>query len=225
MTDLLTSIALMRTFVFMRIWLSFVLLGLSIAAVAAPQPATGATILILGDSLSAAYRIPPESGWVALLERRLAGKMKSPPRVVNASISGETTTGALARLPGILQSAKPTICIVELGANDALQGQPVPNIEKNLRAILRACRDAGTKLLLVGTEIPVNYGPQYRDPLRSMYQALSREFNVPLVPFILEGVAMDESLLQPDGLHPTAAAEPRVLENVWPKLEPLLAEK
>jgi len=195
-----------------------------LAAAAAPAAAPG-PILVLGDSLSAAYRIAPESGWVALLERRLSEKMKPPPKVINASISGETTTGALARLPAILQQAKPALAIVELGANDALQGQPVPNIEKNLRAILNACRDAGARLLLVGTEIPVNYGPQYRDPLRTMYQALAKEFNVPLVPFLLDGVATDERLMQPDGLHPTAAAEPRVLENVWPKLELALAGK
>ena len=191
---------------------------------AAATAATG-PILVLGDSLSAAYHIPPERGWVALLERRLAEKMKPPPTVINASISGETTTGALARLPVILQQAKPALVIVELGANDALRGQPVPNIEKNLRTIMQVCRDAGAKLLLVGTEIPVNYGPQYRDPLRTMYQALSKEFNVPLVPFLLEGVAMDERLMQADGVHPKAEAEPKVLENVWPEVERIVFAK
>jgi acyl-CoA thioesterase-1 len=205
------------------LWLCL-LLATSLAAAPAPKAAAG-PILVLGDSLSAAYRIPPESGWVALLERRLAEKMKPPPKVINASISGETTTGALARLPTILQQARPALVVVELGANDALQGQPVPNIERNLRAILRACRESGATLLLVGTEIPVNYGPQYRDPLRTMYQALAKEFNVPLVPFLLEGVAMDEGLMQPDGLHPTVAAQPKVLENVWPKLEHVLSGK
>ena len=204
----------------MRVLLSLcLLLCCSIVAAAAPQAASG-PILVLGDSLSAAYRIPPANGWVALLERRLAEKMKPPPKVINASISGETTTGALARLPAILQQARPGLVVVELGANDALQGQPVPNIEKNLRAILRACRDSGARLLLVGTEIPVNYGPQYRDPLRTMYQALAKEFNVPLVPFLLDGVAMDERLMQPDGLHPTAAAQPRILDNVWGSIGP-----
>lgn len=180
-------------------------------------------ILVLGDSLSAAFGIPPESGWIALLERRLEQRRpKFPHAVLNASISGETTIGGLARLPQLLAAHRPALVLVELGANDALRGLPVAAIRANLGTIILACRAAGAEVLLIGTEIPVNYGPQYRDTLRSMYQGLALEFNVPLVPFLLEGIAMDPSLMQADGLHPTTAAEPKVLEIVWPVLAPLL---
>jgi len=159
---------------------------------------------------------------VNLLAERL--QASAPPRtVVNASISGETTSGGLARLPPLLAEHHPALVIVELGANDGLRGLPLAEARANLVKILTAIRAAGAHALLVGIELPVNYGPQYRDGLRAMYRGLAEEFNVPLVPFLLEGVALDPDLMQDDGLHPKAAAEPRVLDTVWAVLQPALA--
>ncbi|WP_131995323.1 arylesterase [Dokdonella fugitiva] len=185
-------------------------------AVAAPGP-----VLVLGDSLSAAYGISPREGWVALLEERLASA-KPIRKVVNASISGETSAGGLARLPALLKEHAPALVVVELGANDGLRGLPLAQLRANLAKILEAVRGAGARAVLVGIELPVNYGPHYRDGLRELYRGLAGEFNVPLVPFLLDGVALDPALMQDDGLHPRAAAEPRVLENVWKVLEPAL---
>ncbi|MGB0135392.1 arylesterase [Dokdonella sp.] len=178
-------------------------------------------VLVLGDSLSAAYGINTDQGWVTLLRDRL--QQAQPERgVVNASISGETTAGGLARLENLLTEHKPALIVVELGANDALRGLPLSAPRENLSRILQLSSDADARVLLVGTEIPINYGPQYRDGLRSMYRDLSEEFNVPLVPFLLEGVALDPARMQDDGLHPTAEAQPDLLENVWPALEKTL---
>lgn len=185
-------------------------------AAAEPRP-----LLVLGDSLSAAYGIAPQEGWVALLAERLRSS-KSMRKVVNASISGETSAGGLARLPALLAEHKPGLVIVELGANDGLRGLPLAQARANLAGLLTAIRDAGARALLIGIELPVNYGPQYRDGLREVYRGLAHEFNVPLVPFLLEGVALDPAMMQDDGLHPKAAAEPRVLETVWSVLEPVL---
>ncbi|HEU4665324.1 MAG TPA: arylesterase [Dokdonella sp.] len=185
-------------------------------AAAAPRP-----VLVLGDSLSAAYGIAPKEGWVALLDERLA--VAKPARdVVNASISGETSAGGLARLPALLKQHAPALVVVELGANDGLRGLPLTQLRANLASILEAVRGAGARAVLVGIELPVNYGPQYRDGLRELYRGLAAEFNVPLVPFLLDGVALDPALMQDDGLHPRAAGEPRVLDNVWRVLEPAL---
>jgi acyl-CoA thioesterase-1 len=178
-------------------------------------------LLVLGDSLSAAYGIAPQEGWVALLTERLRSS-KSMRKVVNASISGETTAGGLARLPGLLAEHRPALVVLELGANDGLRGLPLATARANLASMLEAIRAAGAQALLVGIELPVNYGPQYRDGLRALYRDLAGEFNVPLVPFLLEGVALDPALMQDDGLHPKAAAEPRVLDTVWGVLEPAL---
>jgi len=178
-------------------------------------------VLVLGDSLSAAYRIAPEAGWVHLLEQRLQQSPAARP-IVNASISGETTAGALARLPPLLAEHKPALVVVELGANDGLRGLPLAEIRTNLTRIVTASREAGAAVVLIGIELPINYGPQYRDGLRSLYRDMAKEFNLPLVPFLLEGVALDPELMQDDGVHPRAEAEPKVLENVWPVLEPAL---
>ena len=174
---------------------------------------------MLGDSLSSAHRIAPERGWVHLLEQRLNAAGDARP-IVNASISGETTAGGLARLPKLLADVKPALVVVELGANDALRGLPLAEIRDNLDQILGANRDAGAHSILLGIELPINYGPQYRDGLRQMYRDLAAEFNAPLVPFLLDGVATDPALMQDDGLHPKAEGEPKVLDNVWPVLEP-----
>jgi acyl-CoA thioesterase I len=191
--------------------------------VAAPAFAEG-PVLVLGDSLSAAYRIDPNAGWVELLSQRL--KTESPPvDVVNASISGETTSGGLSRLPPLLAQNKPRAVIVELGANDALRGLPIEQIRKNLDTIIKSSRDAGAKVVLLGIELPLNYGPQYRTALREMYRDAAREFNVPLVPFLLDGVAQEPKLMQDDGMHPLAAGEPKVLDNVWPTLRTAIGAK
>lgn len=192
--------------------------GCAPAFAAAAQP-----VLVFGDSLSAAHGIAPEQGWVALLGQRLAADAK-PRAVVNASISGETTAGGVARLPALLAEHRPALVVLELGANDGLRGLPLAAARANLVKMLEAIRGAGAQALLLGIELPVNYGPQYRDGLRSLYRDLSGEFNVPLVPFLLEGVALDPDLMQDDGLHPKAAGQARVLENVWAELEPALAK-
>jgi len=192
----------------------FALRALAAAADAGP-------VLVLGDSLSAAYHIEAASGWVALLSQRLHD-VQPARTVVNASISGETSAGGLARLPALLAQHKPALVVVELGANDGLRGLPLEEIRANLNRILAACRDAHANALLLGIELPVNYGPQYRNGLRQMYRDIAHEFNVPLVPFLLAGVADDASLMQDDGLHPQAAAEPKVLDNVWPTLRKAL---
>jgi acyl-CoA thioesterase-1 len=194
-------------------------LGTSVAT-QARLPAD-APLLVLGDSLSSAHRIAPEAGWVHLLEQRLnAGGDRRP--VVNASISGETTAGGLARLPKLLADNKPALVVVELGANDGLRGLPLAEIQANLEKVLEAIRTAGARSVLLGIELPINYGPQYRDGLRQMYRDLSGKFNAPLLPFLLDGVALDPKLMQDDGLHPKAEGEPRVLANVWTVLEPAL---
>ncbi|MEO7935403.1 MAG: arylesterase [Dokdonella sp.] len=202
-----------------RILCLFLLLAVQSSSLWAKEPLR--PILVLGDSLSAAYGIPADSGWVTLLRNRL--KVSTPARdVVNASISGETTAGGLARVEKLLSDHKPALVLIELGANDALRGLPLSTPTENLSRIISLATDSGAKVLLIGIEIPINYGPQYRDGLRLMYRDLAAKFNVPLVPFLLEGVALDESLMQADGLHPTAAGQPRVLENVLPALEKVL---
>jgi acyl-CoA thioesterase-1 len=187
-------------------------------AAAASRP-----IVVFGDSLSSAHHIAVESGWVHLLETRLQ-QSKDPRPVVNASISGETTAGGLARLPKVLADEKPALVVVELGANDGLRGLPIAGIRENLTKIIRACQGAGAAVVLLGIELPINYGPQYRDGLRAMYRDLAAEFNLPLVPFLLDGVALNPDLMQDDGLHPKAEGEPKVLDNIWPVLEPALAK-
>ncbi len=179
------------------------------------------TILVLGDSLSSAHHIAADAGWVHLLEQRLQAT-SMPRKVVNASISGETTSGGLARLPKLLAENRPALVLVELGANDGLRGLPLAEIRVNLRSILDANRASGARSVLLGIELPINYGPQYRDGLRTLYRDLAQEFNAPLVPFLLEGVALDPNLMQDDGLHPKAEGEPHVLENVWNVLGPAL---
>jgi acyl-CoA thioesterase I len=179
------------------------------------------TLLVFGDSLSAAYGLRTDQGWVALLQQRLQTQGYGY-RVVNASVTGETTDGGRARLARALSQHKPQLVILELGANDALRGLPVKDVRANLAHMIDAVRRSGGETLLVGILIPPNYGPQYAKALASMYQTLAKEQNVPLVPFLLDGVALDPRLMQEDGLHPNAKGQPRLLENVWPRLQPLL---
>lgn len=194
----------------------WLLLGGTAPAAAAPR-----TVLVLGDSLSAAHNIPVEYGWVSLLDARL-GNMVPKWTVVNASISGETSLSGRGRLPALLRKYHPAVLVLELGANDGLQGLPLPALRDNLAAMIDMAQRAGARVLLLGIELPVNYGPQYRDGLRGIYAELARTRHVALVPFLLEGVALDPAKMQQDGLHPLASAEPEVLQTVWRQLRPLL---
>jgi acyl-CoA thioesterase-1 len=187
----------------------------------ADAPTNSPKLLVLGDSISAGYGIRIEEGWVALLESRLREQGYGY-QVVNASVSGETTTGGLARLPRALALHKPRIVILELGGNDGLRGLPLDAIRRNLERMILAARSSGAKVLLVGMRMPSNYGPQYVSGFMANYQNLARRYATPLVPFIMEGVALDGRLMQADGIHPTAAAQKRLLDNVWPVLKPLL---
>jgi acyl-CoA thioesterase-1 len=182
---------------------------------------TAPAIVVLGDSLSAAYGLPTERGWVALLEGRLAAAGRAYP-VVNASISGDTTGGGLTRLPQILERHRPAVVVVALGANDGLRGIPVRQIEDNLKALVGMVRGAGAEVLLVGVRLPPNYGAAYTEGFQASLRGVADAEQVPLVPDLLAGVAEDWRLMQADGLHPTADAQPRILDNVWPRLEPLL---
>jgi acyl-CoA thioesterase-1 len=179
------------------------------------------SVLVLGDSLSAAHNIPVEAGWVHLLGDRLS-KMEPAWTVVNASISGETSLSGRNHLSQLLASRHPAIVVIELGANDGLRGLPLEAIRSNLSAMIDAAQKAGSKVLLLGIEMPVNYGPQYRDGLQAIYADLATQKKVALVPFLLDGIALDPSMMQDDGLHPVAAGEPRVLDNVWKGLQPLV---
>lgn len=185
------------------------------------QAAPARTILLLGDSLSAAHNIEVAASWPVLLQKRLAD-MRPPRTLVNASISGETTAAGLARLPALLKQHRPGIVILELGGNDGLRGLPLAEIRANLSRMIHDAQASGSRVLLLGIELPLNYGPQYRAGLRAIYADLARDNHVPLVSFLLDGIALDPKLMQPDGLHPTAAAQPRVLGNVWPALAPML---
>ena len=204
------------------LWLAVSLLAPVTARADGPGGRAGGPVLVLGDSLSAEHNIPAGSGWVALLQRRLAREVKSPPAVVNASISGDTTAGALARLPALLRKHQPSVLVVELGGNDALRGLAPAQLRGNLEKILLAADQAGARVLLLGIDVPPNYGPAYRDRLRQVYAGLASQYKVALLPFLLEGVALQPGLMQGDGLHPTAKAQPKVLDNVWPLLKPLL---
>ncbi len=179
------------------------------------------TILVFGDSLSAAHGLRPEQGWAALLGARLKTEGYGY-QVINASVSGETTTGGLARLPRELRLTRPGILILELGANDALQGLPLALAQQRLAGMIRLAETAGARVLVAGLLIPPNYGPRYTRQFADMYPSLARQFHTALVPFLLKGVALNPHLMQPDGLHPNARGEPLVLDNVWPFLEPML---
>lgn len=178
------------------------------------------TLLVMGDSLSAAYGIEQDAGWVSLLQQQLDDRAE----VINASISGETTSGGVTRLPEQLRQHSPDIVLLELGGNDGLRGLPPQQMSDNLRAMIEASQNASAEVLLIGIDIPPNYGEAYRNAFTSTYETLADEYGLTLVPFLLEGVALEPGLMQDDGIHPTAKAQPRLLETVWPKLE-LLLEK
>ena len=182
-------------------------------------------VMIVGDSLSAEYGLARGAGWVALLENRLAQHNKNAPQVVNASISGETTSGGRTRLPALLKQHRPTHVVIELGGNDALRGFPVRSTQDNLSAMVQACQAAGAKVLLVGMQVPPNYGKRYSDDFAAVFARVARERQIALVPFLLKGVADRADArewFQPDGIHPLAKAHPVMLDNVWRELKPLL---
>ena len=201
------------------------LIALLGVAVASPTPAMAEerTILVIGDSISAAYGIEPEQGWVRLLQDRLDATAPAY-SVVNASISGETTGGGLARLPGALERHAPEVVIVELGGNDGLRGYPIARIRDNLARMVELAQDAGARVLLVGMMIPPNYGRRYLEAFRDTFREVAGNAGVPLVPFLLDGVATDDGLMQEDGIHPEADAQPMLLENLWPELVRMLEE-
>ena len=186
-----------------------------------PALASQNTVLVVGDSLSAAHGVPSETAWVELLRDRIDSQELNW-TVVNASISGETTDGGLRRLPGLLETHDPTIVIIELGGNDGLRGFPPNVIESNLANMIEQVRGIGATPLLVGMQIPPNYGQRYTTMFADIFPTLSDRYNTPLVPFFLDGIYDQDGLMQGDGIHPTEEAQPRLLDNIWPKLEPLL---
>ncbi len=208
----------------------FVLLSAWGALAPAQQASTaaGPVVLVLGDSLSAEYGLPRDAGWVKKLADRLSARGISGTAggaqysVVNASISGETTSGGRTRLPALLVQHRPAIVIIELGGNDGLRGLPLAMMRDNLVAMVQASRKAGARVLLVGVRIPPNYGREYGERFFSLFSDVAREQKVALAPFLLDGFVDQPSLFQGDRIHPTVDAQPRMLDNVWPHLAPLL---
>jgi acyl-CoA thioesterase I len=186
-----------------------------------PAVAAKPVIVVLGDSLSAEYGLPRDTGWVQLMRQRLADQ-RLDYSVANASISGDTTSGGRARLPVLLKRLKPSVVIVELGANDALRGVPLSTTEDNLRTIIEQSQQAHAKVVLIGMYVPPNYGPDYTQKFHGMYSTLSSDLHVPLVPFLLAGIENKPDMFQADQIHPTQQAQPVLLDNVWPALTPLL---
>jgi len=187
-----------------------------------PASGVSSTLLVWGDSLSAAYGIKVEQGWVALLQTRLDEKKSKPWRVINGSITGQTSSEGKTRLGAALEKTQPDIMLLGLGSNDGLQGKSLKALQANLDEMVEMARSQGAQVLLLGNLIPPNYGAVYTDGFSRVYSDVSAGQNIPRVPFLLDGVANDFDLMQGDGLHPTAAAQPRLLENVWTYLEPML---
>ena len=185
------------------------------------QGAAAGTLLVLGDSISAAFGLDTRQGWVSLLEQRLAAEGFDY-QVVNASVSGDTSAGGLARLPTLLAEHQPQLVIVELGGNDGLRGQPPAQLQQNLAAIIQGARESGARVLLLGMQLPPNYGARYNALFSQVYADVAGAAQVPLLGFFLEGVGGVPALMQGDGIHPNAAAQPRLLDNLWPQLKPLL---
>ena len=201
----------------MRVW--FLSAGLALMCMA--QNAAAGTVLIVGDSISAGFGLDTRKGWVALLEQRLKQEGFDD-KVVNASISGDTSAGGLARLPAALATHKPDVVVIELGGNDGLRGQPPAQLQQNLASMIRQSRDSGAKVLLLGMQIPPNYGKRYVEAFAKVFGDVAQKEKVPFVPFFLEGVGGHPELMQADGLHPAVGAQDKLLENVWPTLKPLL---
>ena len=198
--------------------------GLLMLAASASAYSAPKTVLVVGDSLSAEYGLTRGAGWVALLEQKLKAE-KIDARIVNASISGETTSGGRARLPALLTAHKPQIVVIELGANDGLRGLPVASAEANLRQMVTLSQQQDAKVMLIGMRMPPNYGRAYTERFFGMYGALSKDLKAPLVPFMLEGVADKPALFQADRLHPNAQAHPIILNTIWPTFSSLIRQR
>ncbi len=185
---------------------------------------SASTLLVMGDSLSAAYNLRQEVGWVSLLENQLS---QSNPeiKIVNASVSGETTQGGLSRFSPLLQQYKPRWIILELGANDALRGYPLTQTSKNIEKMIEQAQKLNTKVLLIGNQIPQNYGKRYTKMFFTLYEKIAKKYKVAYLPFMLEGIALNKSLMLEDGLHPNKDGQPFVLQNILPYLQPLLIEQ
>ncbi|BBP75500.1 MULTISPECIES: arylesterase [Pseudomonas] len=201
----------------MRVW--FLSAGLALMCMA--QNAAAGTVLIVGDSISAAFGLDTRVGWVSLLEKRLRDEGFQD-KVVNASISGDTSAGGQARLPALLAEHKPDLVILELGGNDGLRGQLPTQLKQNLASMIDQSRASGAKVLLLGMQLPPNYGARYVKAFAEVYPTLAQEKNIPLVPFFLDGVGGHPELMQADGIHPAPAGQGKLLDNVWPTLKPLL---
>ena len=201
----------------MRAWW----LGGALALLFWAQGAVAGALLVVGDSISAAFGLDSRQGWVALLEKRLQEEGFDH-RVINASISGDTSAGGAARLSALLAEHRPELVIIELGGNDGLRGQPPAQLQQNLASMIDRSQAAGARVLLLGMRLPPNYGTRYTSAFAQVFVDLAEQKQVPLVPFFLEGVGGVQTMMQADGLHPAAAAQSRLLENVWPTLEPLL---
>ncbi|USD22656.1 arylesterase [Microbulbifer variabilis] len=214
----------MTTAIFRQMAAQFSLVLLLFIPIGAAQASKADTLLVLGDSISAAYGINEEQGWVQLLQERLQEKGKKV-RVINASISGETTSGGLTRLPRLMQEHNPRWLIVELGGNDGLRGYPPQSLQRNLMEMVKLAKNSGVEVLLLGMRIPPNYGRAYTNAFAAVYPKVAKSEQVGLVPFFLETVALEDGAMQSDGIHPTAKAQPALLEHVWPCVEFLLADK
>lgn len=201
----------------MRAWFLSAGLGLLLLS----QGAVAGTVLVVGDSISAAFGLDTRVGWVSKLQQRMREEGHDD-RIVNASISGDTSAGGQARLPALLAAHKPELVIIELGGNDGLRGQQPAQLQQNLSSMIDKSRAAGAKVLLLGMRIPPNYGPRYTKAFEDAFSTVAEEKQVPFVPFFLEGVGGVPELMQADGIHPAAAAQDKLLENVWPALKPLL---
>jgi len=195
----------------------FIALAASACAIAAP------VVLVLGDSISAGYGLPAEAGWTTLLQQRLAAE-HYPHRVVNASISGDTTAGGRARLDALLVKHHPAVTMIELGGNDGLRGGSLDAMRANLDAMASAAQKSGSRVLIVGLRLPPNYGPAYVRRFETTYADVARDRKAALVPFLFEGFAEDNGMFQADRIHPVLAAQTRLLDNVWRELKPLLGE-
>lgn len=205
-------------------FMKWALLGSFLMAMAL-YPAHAATVLVFGDSISAAYGLKTEEGWVTLLQQKLDKQAPRQHKVVNGSVSGETTSGGKARLPALLKTHKPQVVVLELGGNDGLRGQPPRLMADNLRQMIAASRAAGATVVLLGMKIPPNYGASYTRAFEQVFTEVSQSEKVALYPFFLEGVAGVDKLMQADGIHPTAAAQARLLDNVWPLIQKALPKK
>ncbi|MDX1489467.1 MAG: arylesterase [Acidiferrobacterales bacterium] len=200
------------------------LLSLTLWVLTAQTSAEQPSLVVLGDSLSAGYGINADDSWVHLLQQRLH-QQGYPYRVVNASISGDTTRGGLTRVPQALARHAPQILLVQLGGNDGLRGLPLDDMRNNLGAIIEKSRENGMTVLLIGVRLPPNYGEVYIKKFHAVYREVAQRYQVPLVPYLLDGVGGQDQLMQADGLHPNRDAQARMLDNVWPHLLPLLQRK